>query len=311
VYKDGLNRSDRKSAWKTATRVRRCAPRFSLAAPGTSAASCKSIAAKRARVMTPAHRYRAESIVEPARAARQQPERGFRRSLYHGKRSSALFKQPLPPMPMPQSTSSASLSPPRISHAVPLSMASEVDDRAQRTSSASPVPSQGSSILMSMKAMQHRSAVSPLPVAVDSLPGGNNVALRADLRASPQLRNSRSDTSVSRRPASLHRPPRWPQHFDGVWLTDGGRMLAQQDAQAVSSVNALSFVSPSIAHLPEGQRIVYASERVRAEARQTLRGAWHNSATFGSTSRAYRDGWLHTRARDNDPFTGARLGFVP
>jgi hypothetical protein len=88
-------------------------------------------------------------------------------------------------------------------------------------------------------------------------------------------------------------------------------MLAQQDAQAVSSVNALSFVSPSIAHLPEGQRIVYASERVRAEARQTLRGAWHNSATFGSTSRAYRDGWLHTRARDNDPFTGARLGFVP
>ena len=88
-------------------------------------------------------------------------------------------------------------------------------------------------------------------------------------------------------------------------------MLAEQDAQAVSRVNALSFASPSIAHMPTVQRVVYASERVRAEAKETLRGSWHNSATFGSTSRAYRDGWLHTRARENDPVTGARLGFVP
>ena len=88
-------------------------------------------------------------------------------------------------------------------------------------------------------------------------------------------------------------------------------MRAAQDAKAAKQENAMSFRAAAIAHMPTGDRVVYAAERIRAEAKETLRGTWHNSATFGSKTHAYRDGWMHTRAREYDPYTGARLGFVP
>ena len=111
-----------------------------------------------------------------------------------------------------------------------------------------------------------------------------------------------------RRPASASKPRR-PDEQVAEWRTEGGQLIAELEQDAEDRVlQQKAMLNPR--QMTRAQREVAVATRNRDEAKMALRGSWHNHATYGA-GYCHRDGWLHTRARENSRLTGARVGYKP
>lgn len=118
-----------------------------------------------------------------------------------------------------------------------------------------------------------------------------------------------------RRPASAMKPPR-PGEQVVEWRTEGGRLIAERyrdaDGQVAGEVASKQQQRATLnpRQMTRAQHEVAVAAKNRDEAKEALHGSWHNHATYGA-GYCHRDGWLHTRARENSRLTGARVGYKP